>query len=145
MKINHIIVLFFFLLFSCGDSPFLEDDIKEEGFIGTRSLNTKLSFENGLRINPFWAVGPEVASESKITFLLLDKDERPVTQNLDIRVKLWMPTMGHGSFPVQVTNLGHGLYQASDVFFTMPGYWDIHFQIFEEGRMKSEIKWPLDL
>lgn len=134
------------LLTSCGDSPFLEDENQRvQGVQGTDSLRGQLFISENIQVSPYWALGPSVATESKITFLLLDKNGAPLNEQKDIRVKLWMPTMGHGSFPVKVTFHGLGMYQATDVFFTMPGYWDIHFQIFEEGSLTQELKWPLNL
>ena|GEM_PF-655190 len=144
MKIVYLISLMIFFLASCGDSPFLEDEEGQE-VQGTNLLSQQLSLNSGIQISPYWASGPTIASESKISFLILDKDSRPINEQLDIRVKLWMPTMGHGSFPVTIKYHGLGLYQATDVFFTMPGYWDIHFQLFENGVFVEELKWPLEL
>jgi hypothetical protein len=49
-------------------------------------------------------------------------------------VILWMPSMGHGSSPTKVTRLDTGTYRADDVFFVMPGAWQIKFQVREENR-----------
>ena len=46
-----------------------------------------------------------------------------------VSVQLWMPDMNHGSSPVTVSAKGNGIYQASRVYFVMPGDWDIRVQI----------------
>ena len=44
------------------------------------------------------------------------------------QVTLWMPDMGHGSTPTQVSQLDTGTYRASEVFFVMPGLRQIKCQ-----------------
>ncbi len=56
----------------------------------------------------------------------------------ELKVFLWMPSMGHGSSPVLVNELGSGTYLVSDVFFTMRGEWDIHIQINKENEIIDE-------
>ena len=52
---------------------------------------------------------------------------------------------GHGSFPVTLEKIADGVFLASEVFFSMPGYWDIHFQVFDGDELKEEVKWGLEL
>ncbi len=54
-----------------------------------------------------------------------------------VSVFLWMPEHGHGSSPVQVTGDG-GEYEVSEVYFIMPGNWDIHVQIKSGGSVLDE-------
>lgn len=42
---------------------------------------------------------------------------------------LWMPSMGHGSTPTTVTRLDVGTFRATNVFFIMPGEWQMRFQV----------------
>lgn len=51
---------------------------------------------------------------------------------------LWMPSMGHGSTPTAVTRLDVGTYRASNVFFIMPGEWEIKFQVKDGVTLKDE-------
>jgi hypothetical protein len=37
--------------------------------------------------------------------------------------------MGHGSAPVKITPQAPGVYEVSDVFFIMPGDWEIQIQL----------------
>jgi hypothetical protein len=53
-------------------------------------------------------------------------------------VVLWMPSMGHGSSPVTVTRLDIGTYLANEVFFIMPGEWQIKFQLKRADEVIDE-------
>ncbi|MCC6276513.1 MAG: FixH family protein [Oligoflexia bacterium] len=55
-----------------------------------------------------------------------------------IKVVLWMPSMGHGSSPVKVEQLGDRQYRASQVYFSMPGKWQIRFQIKDNNQVLDE-------
>lgn len=63
-------------------------------------------------------------------------------------VYLWMPAHGHGSSPVQVQaatdaqgEVVTGEFLVNDIFFIMPGNWDVHFQILENGSVVDEAMW----
>ena len=47
---------------------------------------------------------------------------------------LWMPSMGHGSSPTRVERLDTGTYRASEVFFVMPGEWELKFEASDAGQ-----------
>jgi len=42
-----------------------------------------------------------------------------------VSIKLWMPSMGHGSSPVTTTRVTTGVFRATSVYFVMPGDWEI--------------------
>lgn len=55
-----------------------------------------------------------------------------------VAAKLWMPSMGHGSSPIMVTPAsgagpGAGVYEATGVFFVMPGKWELWVEL-RSGR-----------
>ncbi len=47
--------------------------------------------------------------------------------------------MAHGSVPITITRLDLGTYRASNVFFVMPGDWEIHFQSKQGEEVKDEV------
>lgn len=51
-----------------------------------------------------------------------------------LAVELWMPGMSHGSSPVIVKREDVGTYRASEVYFSMYGYWEIRIQ-FKDGDL----------
>jgi len=72
-------------------------------------------------------------------------DQSPVPQEItgEIAVELWMPSMGHGSSPVTVTKVDVGTYRATQVFFTMPGDWEIRVKRVVSGVMVEQANLPL--
>lgn len=71
------------------------------------------------------------------TFRLNLYDQTPIETNLDSHPKviLWMPSMGHGSVPTQVTQIDTGTYRVTQVFFTMPGDWEIRFHVTQDQEI----------
>lgn len=56
--------------------------------------------------------------------------------SLSLSALLWMPSMGHGSAPVQVTQLDAGIYKITKMYFIMPGDWDVRLFLKNE---KNEV------
>jgi hypothetical protein len=74
-------------------------------------------------------------------------DGTPIVTDLDVipSVLLFMPAMGHGSSPVTVERLDVGTYRASQVFFSMKGLWEIHFQLKDGNKIKDQVVVPITL
>jgi hypothetical protein len=145
---NCLVLFFCLLLLSCGKSPFLPGDLQPSQKIqGTFQAQTsKLQFvESKFIITPYWKSGPLIGDESKLLLILTDAQATPVDAPDEFKLMLWMPSMGHGSYPVVVNRLGVGIYEASEVYFTMEGDWDIHFQFWQSGNLSEEVKWSLIL
>lgn len=90
-----------------------------------------------------WELKPTDAEVGSLTFKIyrgnvLDDSPLLVDPNLAPSLLLWMPSMGHGSSPIVVTKLDVGTYRASEVFFTMGGEWDLHFQIKNGKTVQDE-------
>ena len=60
----------------------------------------------------------------------------------DVSVFLWMPSMNHGSSPVTIKQVDIGTYRVNDVFFTMPGEWEIHIQLKNNNEVKDQVAIP---
>lgn len=67
-------------------------------------------------------------------------DDSPVETDLEVMPSLilWMPSMGHGSSPTTVIRIDVGTYRASNVFFIMPGEWELRFQAKEGSSVQDE-------
>lgn len=67
-------------------------------------------------------------------------DDSPVVVDLASTpaVILWMPEMGHGSVPTKVERIDQGSYRVSNVFFVMPGKWEIRIQIKNGDLVQDE-------
>jgi hypothetical protein len=77
--------------------------------------------ETGSFLLKFWR--PNLADQSQV---LLDFPQA-------LSVHLWMPSMGHGSSPVTITRLDVGTYLIEEVYFSMPGVWEIQIQLKDEN------------
>jgi len=148
MKLKYLFTFLILMgLNSCGDSPFLNEESPSSEVVGNQNLTSEGLLLNGeqLKIQPFWREGPFVLNQSRLLIVVTDLEGVPVTPELELKVMLWMPDMGHGSFPVDVVEIDEGVFEAKEIFFTMPGYWDIHFQLTQSEEVLEEVKWPLNL
>lgn len=68
----------------------------------------------------------------------LDDSPMPVDLNSAPSLLLWMPSMGHGSSPSTVEQVDTGSYRAKNVFFIMPGEWELKFQVKEGSTVQDE-------
>ena len=83
-----------------------------------------------------WEVPP--TAEDFGQFLVNAKDEI----DGDVSVFLWMPSMGHGSSPVTVNRIDMETYRVFDVFFSMPGDWEIYIQVKKNNEVKDQAVIP---
>lgn len=85
-----------------------------------------------------WTKSPttEQMGEFELTFTNTASPFEKADPKLKPFVKLWMAEHGHGSRPVVVEKLETGKYRISKVFFSMPGKWQIRFQLLNE---KNEV------
>ncbi|MGZ3690494.1 MAG: FixH family protein [Pseudobdellovibrio sp.] len=88
-----------------------------------------------------WAANPKANEMSSMTFQFYVQ-EKPavfVTPSQSVNVQLWMPSMGHGSSPVKVSKNTDNSYKAENVFFVMPGTWEIRFQLKAEQDVVEQV------
>ena len=63
--------------------------------------------------------------ENAFRYVITDSSGGPI-DGMQMTIAPWMPDMGHGSSATpRVTALGAGAYVITDVFFAMPGRWDL--------------------
>jgi hypothetical protein len=76
------------------------------------------------------------------TYRLNTLDQTPIEVDLKStpQVVLWMPSMGHGSTPSQTVRVDEGTYRTSNVFFIMPGEWEIRIQLKSGGEVTDETR-----
>lgn len=78
-----------------------------------------------------WIEGPSSSTPGSFQLLIKSSNNPSLTQPLThpLFIKLWMPSMGHGSSPVKIEKISEGNYLIHQVYFLMPGEWEIHFQL----------------
>ena len=92
-----------------------------------------------------WEKMPTSATMGKLVFKiarpnLLDGTAIPVQVTEVPRVVLWMPSMGHGSTPTVVEAVDVGSFRVNNVFFVMPGDWEVRFQVrADDGELDEAV------
>ncbi|MFG1484725.1 FixH family protein [Halobacteriovorax sp. RZ-2] len=138
------LTLLFLLFTSCGKSPF-SGDLKE--LVGGRdNITNQLEFNTeALTISRQWEKGPLLYDSSTITITFKDSADNLKDPIGDFSAYIWMPDMGHGSYPITVTKVATGIYELTDIYFTMGGLWDFHLQLKDNGNLYDTVSWPLTL
>lgn len=109
--------------------------VKEKGATGKCAL----LFKNASLCGQLeWTIPPkkvdlpteEDTAEFVITLFPI-KDGRALSPNdYELEARLFMPSMGHGSLPTQVTKEAEPLrFRVKRIFFSMPGDWEIQLNL----------------
>lgn len=90
-----------------------------------------------------WEKNPTSAQVGSLIFKVvranaLDDSPIPVDLTSVPALALWMPSMGHGSSPTSVEKIDTGSYRAKNVFFIMPGEWELKFQLKDGNTVQDE-------
>lgn len=108
-----------------------------------RSDSEALSFnKSGYSFVVSWVDGPKKGA-SKFIMKTWKKEVGTMNGpyqdlNKNLHIFLWMPTMGHGSQPVNITKTNDGEYEVSNVQFIMGGKWEIKFQLKDGAGVSDE-------
>jgi hypothetical protein len=104
-----------------------------------------------------WVVRPKAVEmvtekdKSEFTIELSPKknQSKQTKLNFELNVRLFMPSMGHGSHPTQVVpeydQLGNrikGKFRVKNVYFTMPGDWEIQVVLKNNGKTVDKAVYP---
>jgi hypothetical protein len=127
------------LLISCSQPHYVSDNISYRQRI---SVGCKLFFKKeNLCLKTKWETFPteEAMGTMLLSFSSPENPQLPLSPINDPSITLWMPSMGHGSSPVTVRPREEGIYEAQDIFFIMPGEWNIKFQLKEGNEVIEEV------
>lgn len=86
-----------------------------------------------------WLISPNSTSYSKAQLKIDTSADLYDT----VEVLLWMPSMSHGSAPVTLTNKEAGLYEISNIFFIMPGDWEVRIFLRKNKVLVDQLFIPL--
>lgn len=132
------------LLTACADPTYLPSSQATGQNQEQNAGKCAVQFKNsGICIDWKWE---KIPTESEMgaflfkTYRLNTADESPVPmdQVSNPQIVLWMPSMNHGSSPVTTQKEDIGTYRALNVFFIMPGEWEIKFQIKDGNQVLDE-------
>ena len=117
-----------------------EGTFAHEGREMPTTLAGHLEFKQGeLHIHATFPQPPVGGQEASMLLETRDAKTHQIIEIEDkVSVVLWMPSMGHGSTPTVVQRLDVGTYRASEVFFIMPGEWDLKFQLKTGSEVTDE-------
>jgi len=139
------LVLAGFFLAACAHPKYAEKPLDPaEEQLGTCDIELR---DSKMCASFSWDIPPSEDKEG--SFVLEFHGDRDASQVVDLivdlAVVLWMPSMGHGSKPVEITHLGNGQYRVSNVFFTMHGDWDIQVQLKNKknGQILDQAVYPV--
>ena len=133
------------LLSSCGDSHIVNDP---RGSFQPISVSCQMLFRSEhLCLKYEWELMPTDAAVGSMILTFTDEvhPDRQVSPVSEPFVVLWMTSMGHGSSPVTVEPIGPGKYRVKDVFFIMPGPWDLKFQLRDGIRVIEEVTQSIEI
>ena len=144
MKLTLLVFLTFFLLSSCGKSPLLQELPQTQ--VGQQSLETNRKFSISSQVVQLnWLTGINTTEEGKVILLLTKNGALFDDGEYTLGAFLWMKSMGHGSSPIVITKLTTGVYQLSELFFTMTGDWQLHLTLSRNQSIVEEIEYKYDL
>jgi hypothetical protein len=144
MKI--ILGLVFLFLVGCAQPKYIDDNknVQNNNSVYDAAVDCSTRFtQSQICLLWYWEQKPNSSEVGRLIFKTyrlnsFDKTAIEVNSVSIPQVQLWMPGMGHGSTPTQVVQLDTGTYRVQNVFFIMPGEWDIRFQIKDGDHINDE-------
>lgn len=100
-------------------------------FAGAQTTTCDATFaQANLCAQIHWSVGPSSDTENRFEMQFYSLSTMtPADLSAPVAVSLFMPSMGHGSSPVQVAKTAPGAYAVTKVHFIMPGFWEIRISV----------------
>lgn len=144
------------LLCSCAEPKYESPSSPQNGNLGLGSQEQKASdcqvrFKaSGYCLAWKWEELPTTTKAGSLVFKVYRGnayDDTPVETDFLVlpSLVLWMPSMGHGSSPTTLTKLDIGTYRVTNVFFIMPGEWEMQFQVKDGANLLDEAIVPITL
>lgn len=138
---NLVIAAILALLVGCSQPKYVQESPTTENKLAQENADCRIKLSiSQLCLQWSWQLKPTTKQAGILvfkTYRLNQLDQTPVETELSgtADVVLWMPDMGHGSTPTKTERIDVGTYRVSQVFFIMPGKWEIRFQIKNENKV----------
>ena len=140
-------MILFVGLCACARPEYLSKESQAPGAHQKLELTGSPLAKLGLNASIQWTRVQNDETEEMGAFLLKFwrpnlADQSPILQDppseWKLAIELVMPSMGHGTSPVRVQKMDIGTYLVEDVFFSMPGEWDVKIQFLNEAGAKID-------
>lgn len=132
------------LIFSCGKSPLLKEKIGSDQKIEAMEADRFFKTTNH-QIKLIWSTPKSTLTEGKAIIILLKNGSPTALENIQFDAYIWMKSMGHGSSPIVIKDLGNGVYELSEIYFTMPGDWQLHLTLKNGNSVIEDIEYAYEL
>jgi hypothetical protein len=141
------VIFFSVVLLGCAEPKYINEEVLAP--LSTETSRCEFEFlSSAICLSYSWQALPQEGQPGELLVRLYQLDKTDgfpllIENDINLRIQLFMPDMGHGSAPTKTIKLSNGTYQVSRLFFTMPGYWTVNFQILDEtGQIREEIIVP---
>lgn len=137
---KRLLLSIFFLAASCANPIYSEPDSPSTQATG---LSCSAKFASGECVSLAWKQLPTEEEFGSFELSIFRTGERSEPVDVPaLHVLLWMPSMGHGSSPVELNHTAPGTYLATNVFFSMRGDWEIRVQRKEGQNVPDQAILP---
>ena len=139
--VSFLLIFSLVLLSGCGKSPFLKmtDKSSDANIRNRETLSNRviLAFPNRpLKVEVLWPSGP-VSDELLSAYLIFFDSQNQMVDPPNFYFEPTMPDMGHGTSPVLIFKISQGLYKIDEIFFSMPGRWQIEIGLKDSDKKES--------
>jgi hypothetical protein len=109
--------------------------------------------QSGLNAHLEWVISPEGNTGESILRVQWTKlSDGTAFEPRGFSAVLWMPSMNHGSAPTQVQrvldnqgNIVPGTYDVRNMYFVMPGDWEVRFTVQNDGSPSETQVWAFNI
>lgn len=115
---KKILFAIFFISIGCANPKYIDDIHHLPQGSDSTSCAQKIA---NICTDINWSQGPSSQGESRFQIQF----ESDLPELVSLEVVLWMPSMNHGSAPVTVKRTSPSSFEATRVFFIMPGDWEV--------------------
>ncbi len=140
---KHLLYTFLLvlLILGCAKPNSKPDSQKTSNLNSSENAGCKISLRKdpNICLNWYWdtlAKPEEEFGSLKVFFV----DTNVFTKLIKLEsLVLWMPSMGHGSSPTEVTNLGDGFFKVTNIWFIMKQDWELRFTVQLDDGTREEV------
>ena len=144
MKLFILLIFISFIFSGCGKSPLLKEMTTES--TASQALESVKMFQTtGSKVDLKWLTEINTTEEGKVVVMLSKNGKLVDDPELTLGAYLWMESMGHGSSPIVIEKLTTGIYQLSELYFTMTKDWQLYLTLSKNNSVIEKIKFDFYL